>query len=85
MDNNSTGKANGGAGDLKGLKLFLWRFTVNSSYLTKSLWQISGRRDLPFEQQVELDKQYIKSQNILLDIIILLKTIPAVLTGRGAY
>ncbi|MFA6291539.1 MAG: exopolysaccharide biosynthesis polyprenyl glycosylphosphotransferase [Victivallales bacterium] len=49
------------------------------------LWQISGRSELPFKQQVELDKQYINSQSILLDIKILLKTIPAVLTGRGAY
>ncbi len=49
------------------------------------LWQISGRSELPFKQQVELDKQYINSQSILLDIKILFKTIPAVLTGRGAY
>ena len=49
------------------------------------LWQISGRSELPFKQQVELDKQYINSQSILLDIKILLKTVPAVLTGRGAY
>ncbi len=49
------------------------------------LWQISGRSELPFKQQVELDKQYINSQSILLDIKILLKTIPAVLAGRGAY
>ena len=49
------------------------------------LWQISGRSDIPFKKQVELDKQYIDSKSIMLDIIILLKTIPAVLTGRGAY
>jgi len=49
------------------------------------LWQISGRSELSFKDQVELDKQYINSQSILLDIKILLKTIPAVLTGRGAY
>lgn len=49
------------------------------------LWQISGRSELTFKQQVELDKQYINSRSILLDIKILLKTIPAVLTGKGAY
>lgn len=49
------------------------------------LWQISGRSELTFKQQVELDKQYINSQSILLDIKILLKTIPAVLIGKGAY
>ncbi len=49
------------------------------------IWQISGRSDIPFKQQVKLDEQYIKSNGILGDIAILLKTIPAILTGRGAY
>jgi len=49
------------------------------------IWQVSGRSDIPFKEQVELDKQYIKSKSIVKDIIILLKTIPAVLTGKGAY
>jgi lipopolysaccharide/colanic/teichoic acid biosynthesis glycosyltransferase len=49
------------------------------------IWQISGRSDIPFKEQVELDKQYIGSHGIWRDFIILLKTIPAVITGRGAY
>lgn len=49
------------------------------------VWQVSGRSDVPFTQQVMLDKEYIKSQSFWRDILILLKTIPAVLTGRGAY
>ena len=49
------------------------------------LCQVSGRSDLPFKQQVELDKAYIQSQSFGQDLLILLKTIPAVLTGRGAY
>jgi len=49
------------------------------------IWQVSGRSDIPFKQQVELDKEYIKSRSFIKDIIILLKTIPAVLTGKGAY
>lgn len=49
------------------------------------LWQISGRSDIPFHQQVLLDKEYIKSQSFWKDVLILLKTIPAVFTGRGAY
>jgi lipopolysaccharide/colanic/teichoic acid biosynthesis glycosyltransferase len=49
------------------------------------LWQIRGRADLPFDQQVGLDMQYIQSQSIFKDFIIMLKTIPAVLFGRGAY
>ncbi|HSO67752.1 MAG TPA: sugar transferase [Desulfatirhabdiaceae bacterium] len=48
-------------------------------------WQISGRSDIPFEQQVKLDTEYIESQSLWLDIRILFKTIPAVLSGRGAY
>ncbi|MDD8044295.1 MAG: sugar transferase [Verrucomicrobiota bacterium] len=49
------------------------------------IWQISGRGDIPFHQQVELDLDYIRSRSLRLDLIILLKTIPAVLLGRGAY
>jgi lipopolysaccharide/colanic/teichoic acid biosynthesis glycosyltransferase len=49
------------------------------------LWQVSGRSDLTFREQVELDLQYIRSQGLLLDLKIILLTIPAVLTGHGAY
>jgi len=49
------------------------------------LWQIGGRADLDFRQQVALDKQYIESQSFWSDIKILLLTVPAVLSGRGAY
>ncbi len=49
------------------------------------IWQVSGRSDIPFEQQVKLDRQYIASQSVWGDILILLKTVPAVLTGKGAY
>ncbi len=49
------------------------------------IWQVSGRSDIPFKQQVGLDEEYIKNRGFIRDIVILLKTIPAVLTGRGAY
>jgi lipopolysaccharide/colanic/teichoic acid biosynthesis glycosyltransferase len=49
------------------------------------LWQIQGRSDVPFDGLVTLDMQYIRSQSLLKDIIIIIKTIPAVLFGRGAY
>lgn len=49
------------------------------------LQQVSGRSDLPFERWVELDLQYISQQSLRKDIEILLKTIPAVLLGKGAY
>lgn len=48
-------------------------------------WQVSGRSEIGFEKQVDLDLQYIQSQSFWLDIILLLKTIPAVIFGRGAY
>lgn len=48
-------------------------------------WQVEGRGDIPFSQQVELDVQYIHSQSWWLDIWLLLKTIPAVILGKGAY
>jgi lipopolysaccharide/colanic/teichoic acid biosynthesis glycosyltransferase len=49
------------------------------------LWQISGRSDIPFEKLVSLDMQYIRSQSIWKDLVIIIRTIPAVLFGRGAY
>ena len=49
------------------------------------LWQISGRSDISFGGQLSLDMQYIQSQSIWKDLVIVLKTIPAVLLGRGAY
>ncbi len=48
-------------------------------------WQIEGRGDVPFEQQVEMDIRYIDSKSIWLDIWLLAKTIPAVIQGKGAY
>lgn len=49
------------------------------------IWQVSGRSEIPFPQQVELDVQYIESQSFWFDIVLLLRTVPAVLLGRGAY
>jgi exopolysaccharide biosynthesis polyprenyl glycosylphosphotransferase len=48
------------------------------------LWQISGRNNLDFDRWMELDLEYIDSWTPLLDLKILVKTIPAVLSGRGA-
>jgi exopolysaccharide biosynthesis polyprenyl glycosylphosphotransferase len=49
------------------------------------LQQVSGRSDMDFKRWVELDLQYISEQSLLKDIEILLRTIPAVVTGKGAY
>jgi exopolysaccharide biosynthesis polyprenyl glycosylphosphotransferase len=48
------------------------------------LWQISGRNQIDFDRWIELDLEYIDSWSPLLDLKILLKTIPAVLSGKGA-
>lgn len=49
------------------------------------LQQVSGRSDLSFERWVELDLEYISKQTLWNDIVILLKTVPTVIFGRGAY
>lgn len=48
------------------------------------LWQVSGRNRLTFRQALELDVEYARRRCFALDLVILLKTIPLVLTGRGA-
>lgn len=49
------------------------------------LWQVSGRSELTFDEMVMLDLYYIENWSPWLDIWILIKTIPALLTTRGAY
>lgn len=49
------------------------------------LWQILGRQDIPLSDNLEYDFYYINNQSLLLDIVIILKTIPPVLLGKGAY
>ena len=49
------------------------------------LWQISGRSEIAYDEWVELDLYYIQNRSLLLDLLILVQTIPAVLSGRGAY
>jgi exopolysaccharide biosynthesis polyprenyl glycosylphosphotransferase len=49
------------------------------------LWQVSGRADLDFDDLVRLDFLYLERWSVFLDLSILLKTVPAVLTRRGAF
>ncbi len=49
------------------------------------IWQVSGRADLDFQQQVELDLRYIRDRNFWLDMKLIVLTVPAVLSGKGAY
>lgn len=49
------------------------------------LWQISGRAEIDFPGQVKLDVDYIEQQSLAEDVRILFKTVPAVISGTGAY
>jgi exopolysaccharide biosynthesis polyprenyl glycosylphosphotransferase len=49
------------------------------------LWQVSGRAELDFDDLVHLDFLYLEHWSLAVDLTILLKTIPAVLSRRGAY
>jgi len=49
------------------------------------LWQISGRADTSFAELLQLDKSYIRQQSIWVDCKIILQTVPAVLSAKGAY
>lgn len=49
------------------------------------IWQVNGRSEVPFPQQVEMDLDYIRRPSLRADILLLLKTLPAVIRGRGAY
>ncbi len=48
-------------------------------------WQVNGRSDRPMHLHVEDDLYYIRNYSLWLDVLILLKTVPAVLSGRGAF
>ena len=65
-----------------------WRYWFEQRCNVKpgitGLWQVLGRSDLGFERMVELDIYYIENWSLWLDIQILLKTLPVVISGRGA-
>ncbi|NPV48023.1 MAG: exopolysaccharide biosynthesis polyprenyl glycosylphosphotransferase [Armatimonadetes bacterium] len=49
------------------------------------IWQVSGRSDVPFEEWVRMDIEYVRTRSFWLDLKLLALTVPAVLSGRGAY
>lgn len=49
------------------------------------IWQVSGRSEIPFEQQVQMDIAYIQQRSMGTDVKLLAQTVPAVVRGRGAY
>lgn len=48
------------------------------------LWQVSGRSEINFDKRVKMDAKYVKRRSLLYDFWIMLKTIPAVISGKGA-
>lgn len=48
------------------------------------IWQVSGRSQIPFPEQLKMDLQYIQTQSLATDMRLILRTIPAVLVGDGA-
>jgi len=49
------------------------------------LWQVSGRSNLSFEEMLELDLQYVERRSLWLDLTIIVKTLPAMVSRKGAY
>jgi lipopolysaccharide/colanic/teichoic acid biosynthesis glycosyltransferase len=58
------------------------RFAVKPG--VTGLWQVSGRSELALEEMIRLDVEYVRRRSVWLNISILARTIPAVLSGRGA-
>jgi exopolysaccharide biosynthesis polyprenyl glycosylphosphotransferase len=49
------------------------------------LWQVSGRSDISYDERVQLDMYYIRNWSIWFDLQLLVRTIPVVFNGKGAY
>jgi lipopolysaccharide/colanic/teichoic acid biosynthesis glycosyltransferase len=49
------------------------------------LWQVNGRRDVKFDEWMKMDLEYLDHWSLWLDIRILIKTVPAIFLGTGAY
>ena len=49
------------------------------------LWQVNGRSDLKWDDAVRFDLYYVENWSVLLDVVILWRTLRAVRTGSGAY
>lgn len=49
------------------------------------LWQVSGRNDLAYAQRIELDQYYVYNWSVWLDVYLMVRTLPTVISGKGAY
>jgi exopolysaccharide biosynthesis polyprenyl glycosylphosphotransferase len=68
------------------VKRYEWLFRKRLSVKpgVTCIWQISGRNNVSFDRWMQMDHEYIENWSLWLDLKILLKTLPAVLTSRGA-
>ena len=49
------------------------------------VWQVSGRSDAAYSKRVALDRRYVENWSLWTDLVVVLKTVPVVLTARSAY
>lgn len=49
------------------------------------LWQISGRNDVSYAKRVDFDQYYVQNWSFVTDLLIIIKTLPAVISSRGSY
>jgi lipopolysaccharide/colanic/teichoic acid biosynthesis glycosyltransferase len=49
------------------------------------IWQVSGRAEVPWARQVQMDLDYVYERSFVQDFVLLAKTLPAILFGKGAY
>ncbi len=62
-----------------------YRFYTSVRPGLTGLWQIEGRAETTYQERVEMDVEYAQTRSFFMDVLIMLKTIPAVLFSRGAY
>lgn len=60
------------------------RIILSSKPGLTGVWQVSGRSQINFDKRVEMDARYVQRRSVFYDLFIILKTIPAVLMGKGA-
>jgi len=49
------------------------------------IWQVSGRSDTSYSRRIQLDEEYVDTHSLLLDLKLILKTIPSMISSKGAY
>jgi len=49
------------------------------------LWQVAGRKEVPWDERMQMDLRYVENWSLAMDLVIMVKTVKAVATGRGAH